>query len=88
MVLARLVMSGVILGLGHRWCSRSLKQAEMVSVTVRGWPAVITMTIMFYVSDNDRLELDHLSLPLLFSSQLEVLGCLDGTLKQEKCKRR
>merc|ERR1719384_3097825 len=61
----------------------------MVSVTVRGWPAVITMTIfLFYfdVSDKavrgkeDRLELDHLSLALLFSSELEVLGSLDGTL--------
>ena len=28
-----------------------------------------------------RLELDHLSLPLLLSSQLEVLGPLDGHLK-------
>jgi len=31
--------------------------------------------------DNDvRLELDHLSLPLLLTSQLEVLGPLDGAL--------
>lgn len=30
----------------------------------------------------DRLELDHLSLALLLSTELEVLGPLDGTLKQ------
>ena len=34
-----------------------------------------------FVGDRDVcLELDHLSLPLLVSSELEVLGALDGEL--------
>merc|ERR1719192_418896 len=66
-------------------------QASSLSiVTIRCKPAVITETIfLFYfnVSDKsgpwqqvDRLELDHLSLALLLSAELEVLGSLDGTL--------
>ena len=35
------------------------------------------------VDNDDRLELDHLSLPLLLTSQLEVLGPLDGALKSK-----
>ena len=43
----------------------------------------------FNVSDKagrqeDRLELDHLSLALLLSAQLEVLRSLDRALKHEK----
>jgi hypothetical protein len=33
---------------------------------------------------NRFLELDHLALPLLLASQLEVLGSLDGDLKKRK----
>jgi hypothetical protein len=33
---------------------------------------------------NQFLELDHLALPLLFASQLEVLGSLDGDLNMVK----
>ena len=31
----------------------------------------------------EQLELDHLALALLLSAELEVLGPLDGTLKQD-----
>ena len=32
----------------------------------------------------EQLELDHLSLALLLSAELEVFGPLDGTLKQDR----
>ena len=39
-------------------------------------------TMFLVVSDKaGRLELNHLSLPLLLSSQLKVFGSLDGMLK-------
>ena len=43
---------------------------------------VIGQTMFLVVSDKaGRLELNHLSLPLLLSSQLKVFGSLDGMLK-------
>ena len=52
------------------------------------------MAVTFYTTDPDihsrverglvSLELDHLALALLLSSQLEVLGSLDGNLVKEK----
>jgi hypothetical protein len=37
---------------------------------------------------NRFLELDHLALPLLLASQLEVLGSLDGDLNMVKTYRK
>ena len=79
-----LVVSCVILGLSHG-CSKGLKQVHLV---------MDISILLQYNSDNDKisvlflreiggLELDHLSLALPFSSQLEMLGSLDGTLKQD-----
>lgn len=79
-VLPGLVVSRVVLGLSHG-LSRCLKQVDLVNGSQSQNPLkgiILTMTTFQFLR---RLELDHLSLALLLSSQLEVLGPLDRTLK-------
>ena len=64
------------------------------SWTLKGGSPVRIVAVTFYTTDPDihsrverglvSLELDHLALALLLSSQLEVLGSLDGNLVKEK----
>ena len=51
------------------------------------WEGLEKSSDSLVVFNDNRLELDHLALPLLLSAQLEMLGPLDGNLKILKMKK-